>query len=232
MSSRMFISHISEEASVAARLKVTLMKDFLGLLAVFVSSDTESIAAGEEWLTSISHALHESSIFLVLCSPTSILRPWINFEAGAAWMRDIPVIPLCHAGLKTRDLPMPLAARQGVALDDAEGLRRLYGQIATVLRCQTPQRSYEALVRELGSVDAQDADPAMTRTLNTDQAVKSRLHEALSHPRFKWRSLDQVAIAAGVTADVATRLLQVDERIRFSKGKLGNTIVGLRSRVG
>ena len=197
MSSRMFISHISEEASVAARLKVTLTKDFLGLLEVFVSSDTESIAAGEEWLTSISHALRESSIFLVLCSPPLILRPWINFEAGAAWMRDIPVIPLCHAGLRTRDLPMPLSARQGLALDDVQGLGRLYSRIATVLHCQTPQRSYEALVRELGSAGEQDTDPAMSHTLNTDQAVKSRLHEALSHPRFKWRSLDHVAATAG-----------------------------------
>ena len=69
MSARMFISHISEEASVAAQLKVTLTNDFLGLLEVFVSSDTESIAAGEEWLTSINRVLRESSVFLVLAAP-------------------------------------------------------------------------------------------------------------------------------------------------------------------
>jgi hypothetical protein len=231
MSARIFISHISEEASVAAQLKVTLTNDFLGLLEVFVSSDTESIAAGEEWLTSIHRELRESSVFLVLCSPTSILRPWINFEAGAAWMRDIPVIPLCHGGLRPRDLPMPLSTRQGLALNDAEGLRRLYSRIATVLSCQIPQRSFDALGRELGSVGEQEADPAMMRTLNTDQAVKARLHEALSHPRFKWRSLDQVAAAAGVTADAATKLLQADDRVRFSRGKSRNILVGLRSRV-
>jgi hypothetical protein len=71
----------------------------------------------------------------------------------------------------------------------------------------------------------------MMRTLNTDQAVKARLHEALSHPRFKWRSLDQVAAAAGVTADAATKLLQADDRVRFSRGKSRNILVGLRSRV-
>ena len=90
MTSRIFISHISEEAGVADRLKATLTKDFLGLIEVFVSSDTESISAGDEWLMSVSRALSQSVVFIVLCSPDSILRPWINFEAGAAWVRDIP----------------------------------------------------------------------------------------------------------------------------------------------
>ena len=232
MSSRMFISHISEEARVAARLKTTLTNDFPGFLEVFVSSDTESIAAGEVWFTSISDALRESSIFLVLCSPISIHRPWINFEAGAAWMKDIPVIPLCHAGLRLRDLPMPLSARQGLALDDAEGLRGLYNRIAAILHCQVLQRSYNALALELGRTGEPDADPAMANTLSTDQAIRSRLDEALSHPRFKWRSLDKAAAVAGITVDVATQLLQRDQRVRFSRGQSGNVIVGLRSRVG
>lgn len=54
---RAFISHISEEAKVAAGLKEALDRDFLGILDVFVSSDGESIAAGEDWLRSIDEAL-------------------------------------------------------------------------------------------------------------------------------------------------------------------------------
>ena len=50
---RLFVSHISEERSIAEQLKTALNRDFLGLLDVFVSSDTDSIAAGEEWLRSI-----------------------------------------------------------------------------------------------------------------------------------------------------------------------------------
>jgi hypothetical protein len=134
MTKRAFISHISEEARVASRLKAALTQDSLGLLDVFVSSDTEGIGAGEDWLRAVDRALRESSIVLILCSPTSIRRPWINFEAGAAWMRDVPLIPVCHEGLTPRDLPMPLSLRQGMALGDAEGLRRLYGRIADVTR--------------------------------------------------------------------------------------------------
>jgi len=123
MNKRAFISHISEEADVAKALKVVLVRDFLGLLTVFVSSDTESIAAGEEWLRSVEQALENCAMQIILCSPDSITRPWINFEAGAAWIRKIPLIPICHSGLTPRDLPMPLSLRQAISLDDPQGLR-------------------------------------------------------------------------------------------------------------
>jgi hypothetical protein len=42
---RAFLSHISEEAGAASVLKNALDRDFLGMLKVFVSSDTESISA-------------------------------------------------------------------------------------------------------------------------------------------------------------------------------------------
>jgi hypothetical protein len=104
MKKRLFISHFSEEHSIAERMKTALNHDFLGLLDVFVSSETESIAAGEEWLSSIDKAMRGSAIFVILCSPASIDRPWINFEAGAAWVQKIPLIPICHSGLLPRDL--------------------------------------------------------------------------------------------------------------------------------
>ncbi len=100
---RIFISHISEEKAPAAQLKRALTRDFLGLVDVFVSSDTESISAGEEWLQSVAKALRECAAVVILCSPESVKRPWINVEAGAAWMRDIPLVPVCHLGLLPRD---------------------------------------------------------------------------------------------------------------------------------
>jgi len=86
-----FISHISEEKELATILKKHLENDFLELIEVFVSSDTESIFAGSNWLDSISSALRDACTELVLCSKASVNRPWINFEAGAGWMKKIPV---------------------------------------------------------------------------------------------------------------------------------------------
>ena len=234
MQKRAFISHISEEAAVAKRLKAALVQDFLGLLEVFVSSDTESIAAGEEWLKSIETALSECSIILILCSPESIRRPWINFEAGAAWMRKIPLVPLCHSGLLPRDLPMPLSLRQGIQLNDAEGVRRLYTRVAKVLSCQLPVRSFDALVKKVKADDSEtksESTQALVH-LKDDRGLRHRFEQALRHPRFKWRSLGRVAAEAAISEERAADILRSEPEVKFSKGKTGNIIVGLRSRVG
>src|SRR5439155_5393891 len=152
MTKRALISHITEEAGVAAKLKAALARDFLQMLDVFVSSDGESISAGDDWLKSIDNALQQSALMLILCSPSSIRRPWINFEAGAAWMRKIPLIPLCHAGLTPGDLPAPLSFRQGLLLTDAGGLKGLYSRIAQELRCVTPVGSLDALAASLRTI--------------------------------------------------------------------------------
>ena len=231
MPTQIFISHITEDSAVAARLKLRMTEDFLGQLTVFLSSDTESIAAGEEWLSSVSEALRNSSIFIVLCTPISITRPWVNFEAGAAWMREIPVVPACFGGLRPRDLSMPLSARQGLELNDAQGLRRLYIRIARALGFQSPARDYDVLAADLIASAERTPVDADTAEVGTDMAIRARLDEALSHPRYKWRSLDKVAAAAAIPADSAAAILQMDDRVRFSRGRSGNVIVGLRSRV-
>lgn len=97
--SKLFISHISDESETAQVLKRHLAKDFLNLLDIFVSSDRKTIAAGSKWLDEVSFALRDAQIEIVLCSKESTARPWVNFEAGAGWIRGIRVIPVCHRGL-------------------------------------------------------------------------------------------------------------------------------------
>jgi hypothetical protein len=229
---QVFISHVGEEAEIAMRLKAALSRDFLGFVDAFVSSDAASIAAGEDWLDSVERALQQSSLFIVLCSPASITRPWVNFEAGAAWMRRIPLVPVCHAGLTPGDLPMPLSVRQGVDLDDADGVRRLYGRVAEVLGCQVPACSFADLAREIAGpgdhVRPRPLPPALAR----DREIRRRLRASLDHARFPWRTLARVATEAAVSEEVAADLLRSDPDVRFAKGRAGSTIVGLRSRVG
>ena len=56
-STRLFVSHISEEAEIAALLKQTIEEDFLDLVKLFQSSDIGSIAAGDDWLAAVQQAL-------------------------------------------------------------------------------------------------------------------------------------------------------------------------------
>jgi hypothetical protein len=233
MKKRLFISHISEEGQVAERIKTALSRDFLGLVEVFVSSDTESIAAGEEWLRSVERALHDCKIFVVLCSPESIRRPWINFETGAAWMRDIPIIPVCHSGLLPHDLRMPLSLKQGIALNDGDGLRRFYARVANVLECDIPSQDFPQLAAELPpkSPEVTWSSDQAVRELDDDRGVRRRLTEALNKPTYKWRTLERIAIEAAISEERAADLLRSDPSVRFSKGKSRKVIVGLRSRV-
>jgi hypothetical protein len=234
MKKHLFISHISEERATAERIKGTLGRDFLGLVNVFVSSDTESIAAGEEWLGSVQKALRDCMIFVTLCSPESVRRPWINFETGAAWMRDIPIIPVCHSGLLPHDLKMPMSLKHGISLNDGDGLRRLYKRVADILACDVPSRDFVQLARDL----ALDHEPfrydsaEAVRELEDDRGIRGRLTEALQHREHKWRTLERVSIEAATSEEKAADLLRSDPRVRFSKGKSGKIIVGLRTRVG
>jgi hypothetical protein len=134
-----FLSHIHEEADIAASVKKLIGEAFLGLADVFVSSDPSSIAYGQKWLESITTNLHTCSVELVLCSPESIKRPWINFEAGAGWVRDIPVIPLCHSGLDRSALPIPMNLLQAANANDPQDLRGALATIANALGSSVPR---------------------------------------------------------------------------------------------
>ena len=144
-----FISHIREEAPVAVVLQKMIRNAFLGFVKPFVSSDGESIQAGQKWLSSVESALTEAVIEIVLCSPQSIQKPWINFEAGAGWIRKIPVIPVCHLGLEVSQLPIPLALLQGVAATDTEGLEQLVATIARVVGLDVPKVNFSTVVKQV-----------------------------------------------------------------------------------
>jgi len=113
-----FISHITEEASIAATLKKWIEATLIGMCDVFVSSDADSLTAGSRWLDEINRALGQADVMLVLCSKASVGRPWVNFETGCAWARAIPVMPVCHSNMAKDTLPRPLAEFQGLNADD------------------------------------------------------------------------------------------------------------------
>jgi hypothetical protein len=130
---RLFVSHISEEAEIAALLKHTIEEDFLDLVKLFQSSDIGSIVAGDDWLSAVQQALQDAAAVIVLCSHGSIHRPWVQFELGAAWSLQVPIIPICHSGLKAADLPLPLSRKEAVELAAPDGFARLYQAIASII---------------------------------------------------------------------------------------------------
>lgn len=133
-----FISHITEEKEIAKALKGFLEKKFLRTVNVFASSHEESIKLGDDWLNTIKKSMKECQLIIMICSPISITRPWVNFEAGAGWVKDIPVIPLCHSGLTPGKLPVPINSFQGGLLSSSDDIKKLFNRVAEILNITTP----------------------------------------------------------------------------------------------
>lgn len=144
-----FISHITEEKDIALELKALLEDSFLGMMDIFVSSDDTSISVGTRWLDNISNSLGNCSIELILCSPKSVKRPWINFEAGAGWVRNIPVVPLCHSGMEPAKLPVTLNLLQAMKLSEISGLKLLLPLLSNAIGSKEPKVDFSDFVSKV-----------------------------------------------------------------------------------
>ena len=252
MKKKIFISHISDEADLARAIRERLEGDFLGLIDAFVSSDTDSISAGSNWLKSVEEALKTCKVLLVLCSPQSVGRPWINFEAGVAWARKLPIVPLCHSGLEVQALPMPLSILQAAKASDPDGVKRVYKLVADTIGCKVPRGGIADFVSAVTAFEAGEnvssdlggAKPRMrglhemgkreahiAPEVDRQSAAIRRIKEALAEPNPRFRSVDRLATLAGITEEEVLDLLRSDPEVVFGKSKkTGKRIVRLQSR--
>jgi len=174
-----FLSHISEERALAVLFKEQIEKTFLGLVDVFVSSDAQSIPLGQNWLDSVTRGLRSCKAMLLLCSPASIKRPWINFEAGAGWARNIEVAPICHSGLRPVDLPLPMSLLQGLEAHDPTKIEQIFQLIAKQLGSSLPDVDASALAAKVKVFEA----PYIVRLRLAEAALtlKSTSPNVVSH---------------------------------------------------
>ena len=173
---RAFISHISEESSVATCLKDWIESTLLGQCEVFVSSDSATLPGGVKWLNKIDEALRSANVMLVICSAASISRPWVNFETGCAWSRSIPVIPLCHSGMQKGTLPRPISDFQAIDLEDPkfaqlllEALQAHFG-LAKLPRINNAEMQAEivAAISKIPGTSKSSATPAQTPKISSE----------------------------------------------------------------
>ncbi|KQR95047.1 hypothetical protein ASG01_04110 [Chryseobacterium sp. Leaf180] len=150
-----FISHITEEKDISIALKNFIEKKFLKTVDVFVSSHEESIKLGDDWMGNIKKSMKDCSLTILICSPISITRPWLNFEAGAGWVKDIPVIPFCHSGIIPSKLPVPINSFQGGLLNSKADLSKLFGRIAEITHITAPDIDDEDFFNSLNTIENQ-----------------------------------------------------------------------------
>ena len=127
-----FISHISEDKKLPISVKEILEESFVDI-DVFVSSDDEDITEKQRWFDSIEEALGKSKVMLIMCSDESVTRSWINFEAGAGWIKGIDVYPICYGDLKIENLPNPISSFPALSIHDEKFLKKLFKRISNSL---------------------------------------------------------------------------------------------------
>jgi len=129
-----FLSHASADKELAECLRDVLATD-APELDFFLASVPGQITPGRPWVDDILRRLREADAYVTLLTPVSVQRPWVWFEAGAAWGREKPLALLCAGGLSKSQVKPPLGALQLLSLeedrvDSLQQVRALLGQPA------------------------------------------------------------------------------------------------------
>lgn len=118
---QVFISFVHEEERYAQAVQYFLREALPeSKLDVFTASDRWAIYAGEKWLDRIFEELQAAKIVILILSEKSVVRPWVNFEAGAAWLKGAVVIPVCIGKMTKDTLPKPYSSLQAVELQNKD----------------------------------------------------------------------------------------------------------------
>jgi hypothetical protein len=150
---KIFITHIQEEFQVAMVLKKWIESAFPEHCEVMVSTDPESIPTVAQYLEKNEQALEEIKALILLCSPHSIQKPWLPFEAGCAWIRKIFIIPVCYSGITREDLPQPLSTFPAFDLDERDFGQKLSMTLAKELGVsELPAIQYRQMRQEISQV--------------------------------------------------------------------------------
>jgi hypothetical protein len=161
-----FLSHIHEEEKVAKAVQRFLQQSFVNQYNIFLSSDQRQVFAGENWLERIRQELNSASVVVLLLSQRSVERPWVNFEAGAAWLAKKDLIPVCFGKLSKDQLPKQYSWAQALNLtEDSEYLVKSVAQHLKVLPPPTFGKEYDEAYRDL--LDALETleDVALSRAI-------------------------------------------------------------------
>jgi TIR domain len=120
-----FFSHSSKDKDVLARLKDMFVDKTGGTIAVFLSSDGQSIPLGRNWVHRVQESLNEAALMVVFITPNSLRSNWIYFEAGYAYSKDIKVVPVGFLGIDLSSVRPPLSLLQGFNISNHDGLDNL-----------------------------------------------------------------------------------------------------------
>src|SRR5260221_14492981 len=139
MATKVFISHAHEDHEIAQAIRQLILAS-LGLTAddVTCTSDVESgLSRGEDLMDQLRRRLKEANALLLLATPASRKKEWVNFELGFAenirdsgQMRSYVLIPTTFS----HDVvPAPYQSRVSVTLSNGVDVQAFITQLRSSL---------------------------------------------------------------------------------------------------
>ena len=111
---RVFVSH----ATVDKWLAITIC-DRIEAIGATTFRDDRDIAGGDDIPDTIRDAIDVSDEMVVLLTPASVNRPWVQFEVGAAWQRRALIVVI-RQHVETDSIPAMLQSKRALDLNDFE----------------------------------------------------------------------------------------------------------------
>jgi hypothetical protein len=157
-----FLSHAAKDQEIAIYLKKIIEQVIPGS-DVFVSSDTDDLRPGDEWVKRIRENLREAKMLLLLASERGLARPWVWYETGSAWSREIRMIPCCFGKIRKNGLSAPFSSYQALNADETGDFRSLLTEIGRELKMPVQLPEIEPVVSQLQALDqtAHESDTSM-----------------------------------------------------------------------
>ncbi len=147
-----FLSHAAKDQEIAISLKRAIENAVPGS-DVFVSSDTEDLHPGDDWVKKILEKLQEARMLLILSTERGLHRPWVWFETGAGWRSGLRMIPCCLGSVRKNELFAPFSSYQALNVDENRDLLDLLREVSRELQLplQTPET--RSIIEEFQNLD-------------------------------------------------------------------------------
>ena len=211
---KVFLSYTADDADLARRVAEALQAN-----GIETWWDAWCITAGDSLRQKIDEGLGACTHFLVLLTPTSVAKPWVNQEMDAALVRKLNdqcrFLPVRHA-LPASELPPLLAGMHAPEITGDDDITQLINDIHGISRKP-----------KLGSPPHREAAEAVTETGYSPAAnavaryfVENSQNGCLGDPRTDEARLME---ATGLTRDDLTDALY--ELSAFFKGRDRNPFV-------
>lgn len=175
---RVFLCYTSSDVELAESIAILLQEN-----GIDTWWDQWCITAGDSLREKIDEGLSECTHFLVLLTPHSIDKPWVNQEMDAGLMlklkNECRFLPVRHS-LPASDLPPLLAGMHSPEITKNEDITQLINDIYGVVRSPVPGKAPKSIeqAQELQT----GYSPAATAIAG--QFVIHTKHGMLGDPRF------------------------------------------------